>query len=221
MSAGMRDLPLELGAVLGPALITVAWLVLGFLSPGYTMWGVHVAPYSPVSQPISGLGLGPTGPFMNAAFIASGLLLTMGAFGIFQQLPDLSRRSRWIATALWALPGAGSVIDGIFTFEHFLPHLTGFLLLLATVAGFPFTGLVLRRLPEWRSFGTWLIVAGPLTLALAVLYFATFTPTIQGIQTGVSGLTERIAVSEIGAWYVALGWLVHRRRLSVRQLAFN
>ena len=25
---------------------------LGFLSPGYTLWGTHIAPYSPVSQPL-------------------------------------------------------------------------------------------------------------------------------------------------------------------------
>ncbi len=219
MSARLRGLPLELGAVAGPIVMTVAWLVLGFVSPGYYMWGVHIAPYSPISPPISGLGLGPTGPFMNAAFIVSGLLLITGAFGIFQQMPELSRRSRWIATALLGLPGVGSVIDGFFTFEQMLPHLAGFLLVLATVAGFPVTGFLLRREPESRAFGTWLMAAGPVTLALMAIYFLTFTPTIEGIQTGVAGLTERIAVGEIGAWYVALGWLVYRRRVPIRRLA--
>ena len=57
-----------------------------------------------------------------------------------------------------------------------------------------------------------MIAAGPLTLALVVLYFLAFTPTIQGIQTGVAGLTERIAVLEIGAWYVALGWIAFSKR---------
>ena len=221
MSANLRGLPLELGAVGGPIVMTLAWLALGFASPGYYMWGVHMAPYSPISQPISGLGLGPTGPFMNAAFIVSGLLLTTGAFGIFQQVPSLSRRARWIATALLALPGVGSVIDGLFTFEQVLPHLAGFLLLLATVAGFPVAGALLRREPQSRAFGTLLMVAGPVTLALVTLYFLTFTPTIEGIQTGVAGLTERIAVGEVGAWYVALGWLVYRRRMPIRRLASN
>jgi molybdopterin converting factor small subunit len=50
------------------------------------------------------------------------------------------------------------------------------------------------------------------TLALTVLYFATFTPTIEGIQHRVAGLTERILVLELQAWYVAMGWLVFRRR---------
>lgn len=207
-----RDLPLELGAVLSPISLTATWLVLGFVSPGYDLWGVHVAPYSAISQPISGLGLGPTGPFMNSVFVITGLMLVTGAIGIFQQIPGLTPRVRWLATFLLSLPGVGSVIDGIFTFDHMLPHLAGFLLVMATVVGFPVAGWSLRRLPEWRALGAGLIAAGPLTLALIILYFLTFTPTIQGIQTGVAGLTERIAVLEIGAWYVALGWITFSKR---------
>jgi hypothetical protein len=52
------------------------------------------------------------------------------------------------------------------------------------------------------------VAAGPLTLALTVLYFMTFTPTVEGIQHGVAGLTERLLVLELDAWYVAIGWLV-------------
>src|SRR5258707_6740703 len=69
---------LALGAVVGPLLFTGAWLVLGFVSPGYTVFGVHIAPYSPITQPISGLGLGPTAMYMNAAFVLSGLILAAG-----------------------------------------------------------------------------------------------------------------------------------------------
>src|SRR6266511_4010970 len=69
------------GAVAGPVLFTLAWLVLGFLSPGYTIWGTRIAPYSPISQPISGLGMGATAPYMNAAFILGGLLLLAGVLG--------------------------------------------------------------------------------------------------------------------------------------------
>ena len=63
---------LALGAVIGPVLFTLAWMILGFLSPGYTAWGTRIAPYSPISQPISGLGLGITAPFMNTAFVLAG-----------------------------------------------------------------------------------------------------------------------------------------------------
>src|ERR1700686_327606 len=115
-----------LGAVAGPVLFTLGWLVLGFISPGYTMWGTRVAPYSAISQPLSGLGLGYTGPLMNAIFILSGLLIIAGAVGVVRAIPGLSSTARWIGAALLALPGLGSVVDGIFTLEHFLPHFVGF-----------------------------------------------------------------------------------------------
>jgi hypothetical protein len=208
---------LALGVVAGPVLFTVGWFVLGFISPGYTMWGIHIAPYSIISQPLSGLGLGPTGPLMNADFIASGLLIVVGAVGVFRAILELGPAARWIGTALLALPGLGSVVDGIFTLEHFFPHFLGFGLALTTVVGFPVIGYLLRGVPGWRGFGSWLIVAGPVTLALAVLYFATFTPTIEGIQHGVAGVTERILVLELQAWYVAIGWLAFRRHGQDRQ----
>jgi hypothetical membrane protein len=160
-----------------------------------------------ISQPLSGLGLGPTGPLMNTAFILGGLLMVAGAVGIFRSIPELSPAARWIGTVLLALPGMGAVIDGVFTLEHFFFHFIGFGLALTTVVGFPVIGSLLRRVPSWRRFGSWLIVAGPVTLALTVLYFATFTPTIEGIQHGVAGLTERLLVLELQAWYVAIGWL--------------
>src|ERR1700688_5290054 len=87
-----------LSAVAGPVLFTLGWFVLGFVSPGYTMWGTRIAPYSAISQPLSGLGLGPTGPLMNSVFILSGLLMMPGAVGVFRSIPELSRRARWMGT---------------------------------------------------------------------------------------------------------------------------
>ncbi|TMB41687.1 MAG: DUF998 domain-containing protein [Chloroflexi bacterium] len=206
---------LALGAIVGPVVFTLAWLILGFLSPGYTMWGVHVAPYSAVSQPLSGLGLGPTGPYMNAAFILSGLLMMAGAVGVFASITELGPVARWTSTALLGMPGLGAVIDGMFTLESFFFHFIGFGLALTTIVGFPVIGFLLRRVPRWRRLGTWLVVAGPVTLALTVLYFTTFTPTIEGIQHGIAGLTERVIVLELDAWYVAIGFLAFRRSVSV------
>src|SRR5438093_2774771 len=96
---------LALGAVAGPVLFTLAWFILGFLSPGYTLFGTLIAPYSPISQPISGLGLGPTGPFMNTAFVLSGLLIMVGVVGIFQGIREMGVVARWSCTVLLALSG--------------------------------------------------------------------------------------------------------------------
>jgi len=203
---------LALGAVAGPVLFTLAWVVLGELSPGYTAWGTRIAPYSPISQGISGLGLGITAPFMNTAFVLCGLLLLAGAVGIFQGIREMGAVARWSCTVLLALSALGSVVDGIFTLESFLPHTAGFLLATASpVLSFVVIGLLLRRVKSFRRFGTWLLLGSPLTLALVVLYFLTFSPTVVGIQTGVAGLMERLLAIEVHAWLVALGALAFRR----------
>jgi hypothetical protein len=203
---------LALGAICGPILFTLAWVILGALSPGYTAWGVRIAPYSPISQPISGLGLGPTAPFMNAAFVLSGLLILSGVIGVFQGIREMGTLARWSCIVLLALSPLGMVIDGFFTLESFLPHTAGFLLGCATpVLSFAVIGLVLRRFRGFRRFGPWLLLGSPLTLALLILYFLTFSPTVAGIQTGVAGLVERILAIEVQAWFVVLGWLAFRR----------
>jgi uncharacterized protein DUF998 len=202
------------GAIIGPVLFTLAWVILGALSPGYTAWGTHIAPYSPISQPISGLGLGPTAPFMNAAFVLSGLLMLGGVIGIFQNIREMGALARWSCTVLLALTPLGMVVDGFFTLESILPHTAGFFLGCVTpVLSFAVNGFLLRRTRRFRRFGTWLLLGSPLTLALTVLYFLTFSPTIAGIRTGVAGLTERLLVVEVFVWFVALGALAfHEKR---------
>lgn len=203
--------PLALAAVIGPLVLTIAWLVLGHFNTGYTLWGVHVEHYSAIEQQISALGVGNTGPLMNTAFIVSGALLIVGAVGIFRVLGGhmSPRMRRWNLT-LWVLPGAGSIIDGIFTFEHFLPHFLGFGLSLMSVVAFTLTGIALRHSRFRTRPGLPLIVAGPLTLALTVWFFSTFTPTAEGQLAGIAGLTERILITEMLTWYVIVGWRAFR-----------
>lgn len=203
---------LALGAVVGPVLLTVAWVVLGFISPGYTAWGIRFAPYSPMSQPISGLGLGPTAPFMNAAFILYGLFLLAGVVGIFQAIREISAVARWSCAVLLALSAVGAVIDGIFTLQSFFPHFVGFGLGCGTpVLSFLVTGFLLRRVPSFRRFGNWLMLGSPLTLVLLVLSQATFNQATIVAGQGVAGLTERILIVEVSFWFMALGWLAFRR----------
>ena len=204
---------LALGAVAGPVLFTLAWFVLGFLSPGFTIFGTVIEPYSPVSQPISGLGLGFTAPFMNAAFVLSGILLMAGVIGVFQTMTASGLpAARWACAALLALSPLGLVIAGIFTLEDPLPHLIGFLLATGTpVLSFLAAGFFLRGIPRWRRFGTWLLVGSPLTLLLVVLFFLTFDQAAIVAGDGVAGLTQRILAVEVLAWFVAMGWLAFRR----------
>jgi hypothetical membrane protein len=203
---------LALGAIAGPALFTLAWLVLGFLSPGYPLFGTLIAPYSPISQPISGLGLGPTGAFMNTAFVLSGLLLLAGVAGIFQTVRPSGRPAGRVWAALLALSPLGLVVAGSFTLEAVMPHLLGFLLATGTpVASFLITGLFLRGIPGWRRFGTWLLLGSPLTLVLLVGFFLAFDPAAAGANVGMAGLVQRVLAVEVLAWFVALGWLAYRR----------
>ena len=203
---------LALGAVVGPVLLTVAWVVLGFISPGYTAWGIRFAPYSPMSQPISGLGLGPTAPFMNAAFILYGLFLLAGVVGIVQVIQETSAVARWACAALLALSAVGAVMDGIFTLQSFFLHFVGFGLGCGTpVLSFLITGFLLRRVPGLQRFGNWLMLGSPLTLVLMVLSHATFNQATIVAGQGVAGLTERLLIVEVSFWFVALGWLAFRR----------
>lgn len=202
---------LALGAVAGPILFTAAWVILGAVSPGYTLWDIHIAPYAWVSQPISGLGLGVTGPFMNAAFVVSGLLLLAGVVGIVASIPELGSRARWGSAALLSLSPLGCMADGVFTLESFFPHFIGYLVAIgSTVVSFLVFGLVIRRLPRWRGIGNALLLASPLTLALFIVAQVTFDPVAAGANIGVAGLTERIVVTEVFLWFVALGWVARR-----------
>ena len=71
-----------------------------------------------------------------------------------------------------------------------------------------------RRIPGWQRLGSMLLVAGPLTLMLLVSFVATFHVSAVVAGTGVAGLTERLLISEIHAWYAALGWRGFRVRES-------
>jgi hypothetical protein len=108
-------------------LFTATWLILGLVSPGFTIWGIEVAPYSPISAPISGLGLGPTAPFMNGAFVLGGALLLAGVAGIIRSIRELRGPARWSCSSLLALTPLGSIVDGVFTLESGFEHFIGFL----------------------------------------------------------------------------------------------
>jgi hypothetical membrane protein len=203
-----------LGAVAGPALFTLAWFVLGLLSPGYTIYGTRIAPYSPISQPVSGLGMGVTAPYMNAAFVlGAGLLTMIGVIGVFATLRAHGGRvRRAVCAGLLCLSPLGLGLCGIFTIEDPLIHLACFLLFVLTpFISFPVAALFLRRVPGWRRFSTALLVAVPVTIAMLAWFFFSYDQAAITVGQGISGIPERLLLIEVQAWFAALGWLGYRR----------
>jgi hypothetical protein len=134
-----------------------------------------------------------------------------GVPGVVQDITELGGVARWSCAVLLALSGLGAIVDGILTLESGFLHFIGFLLGCGTpVVSFLVTGLALRRVPHWHRFGSWLLVGSPLSLTLILLFLLTFSPTWEGARTGVAGLTERLLIVEVQAWFVALGWLGFR-----------
>lgn len=195
-----RKLPLL--ALVGVALFTLSWLVLGFISPGYRLFDIVVEPYSVIAQPISGLGLGLTGPYMNASFVLSGVLLIAGVIGIVRNWP--AARGRIASGILLGLSGVGLIICGLFTFESPMLHLLGFLLAIAMPGiGFLVAGVSLRR--AWPRFSVWLYAASALSISGLVLFQLIFHPYRAGENVGWAGLEQRIVAVIVLGTIAALG----------------
>jgi hypothetical membrane protein len=191
---------LALGAVAGPIFFMLAYTILGFLRPGYSL----------VSEQVSGLGVGVNASAMNASFILMGLLIFVGVIGIFQNMKELSAVARWICIILLELSPIGAIICGLYTFETFFLHFIGFFLACGTpVICYLVVGLLLRRVPLYRRIGSWLILGSPLTLILLYMFFTTFD--YLHTDVGAAGLIERVLILEVHAFYLTLGWLVFRR----------
>jgi len=195
------------------ATLTGAWVVLGNLSDGYRLWDIVVDRYSAVHQPISGLGLGTTGNWMNAAFVASGLCSVAGAVGIGRSVSHEDPRLGRQAAAWLVLPGAGSILCGLFTLEQMPLHSLGFLLVISPIAGYAILGRRLRRLRGWEVAGRLLAnVAAPVLAALTAGFFATFNPERAGANQGVAGLAQRLLVLALQSSLIALAYQAQRQR---------
>jgi len=192
---------IALGAVVGPIPFTLAWAMLGALRPGY----------SAISEPISLLGVGPHGLILDASFVITALLLIVGLVGAILNVGGMSVVSRSVSIVLLSLSPIGLAICGLFTADTPSVHYPAVALATGTpIVSFAVVGLLMLRVPGWRRFGAWLILASPLTLALTWLVTIDLTAMRAGATGGVGGLTERILAVEIFAWFVALGWLGFR-----------
>jgi hypothetical membrane protein len=176
----------------GAILFTVAWLILGAVSPGYELFGHVIAPYSWISQPVSGLGLGVTGPWMNAAFIVGGLLVLAGTLATTRVWAGRGGLAT-TAFVLMALTGVGMIVCGVFTLESMMLHLLGFLLAVPLPAvGFVLAGVALRR--THRGLAITGIAGGATTLVLFAVFMAIFDASGAGGNEGVAGLVQRLLI---------------------------
>lgn len=198
---------LALLAPIGAVLFTVSWLVLGFISTGYRLFDLEISPYSAVSQPISGLGLGETGPYMNTAFVLCGTLLIFGSIGFANCWPSVTHRGLWRTSAiLLTFTGVGMIIDGLFTLESVLMHLAGYLLALVTpIVSFTLFGILLWKEYDARRFAALLFVASVLTLTLFVTFQLIFDPYASGDNIGIAGLVQRALAVNVLATFAVLG----------------
>jgi len=189
------EIALAWGLIAGAVLFSAAWVILGGVRPGYS-W---------VTQPISGLGIGPGAALMNTAFVVLGVLTVTGTLGTFSLMKDIGSISRCSCVALLALSGLGAILCGLYTWESFAPHMAGSTLGLAgPIAGFSVAGFVLRRSPRWRRLGTGLVCGAALTLLLVAVFFSTFSVDAVLANRGIAGLMERLLTLDIHAWYITL-----------------
>jgi hypothetical membrane protein len=193
-------------AAAAAVLFTASWIVLGRISVGFTIFGTHVAPYNAIAQSISGLGLGKTAFAMNGAFVVTAMLLTIGILGILAACTALSPTDRLVIGALLFLCPVGVAACGVFNLEHFLPHLVGFVLAMGAPAfGFFALGWRLLHDPSHALMARFLMLAGPVTLALLIAYFWSFDPDASGRGLGYSGLLQRLLATAVLGVFAILG----------------
>lgn len=203
------------GAVVGPVVLTVGWVVLGLLFPAVkTAFGVQGGLKGTITSPISGIAVGPHGAWFTAAFIVSGLVTIVGVAGVFLTLdgaaPLARRRNTAIALALSPL---GYVVAGIFSLRISVPlHMLGFLLVAGTpIVTFVIAGRFFRSIPNRRRFGVSLLIGAPLTLILTVWFFLSYDRVAIVDGQGLDGIPSRLLALELGAYYLAMAWLTLRR----------
>jgi hypothetical protein len=215
-STGATARWVALGSLIGPVVFTLAWVILGVLQPAtLTSYGVMGGVSGAISNPISGLGVGPNALVFNVvAFVLCGLVQFVGVVGALQTTSADSRVGpRTVSALLLGLSPLGLAMAGVFTLESsVLLHTVGAGLLFATpVVSFAVAGQFFRHIPRWRTFGTGMLVGSPATLVLLVIYAASFDQAAVAAGLGIAGLTERILAIEVQAWYVVMGWLTFRR----------
>jgi Protein of unknown function (DUF998) len=186
--------------LLNLVLFQVLFIVAAMLRPGY----------SPVSQPASDLGIGPSGEWVDAAVIVLALLkIGLGLAFFMLMRPMLGGVWRSICALLIALPGLGNIVTAVFTEAPatlVIHSLASAVVVLACVLMFFVVGAVLWRAPDWHGFAVFSVLAGVVFVVLAVFLYLTFAPTSSLSALHVGGLSERAVILWRDVWYAVLGW---------------
>lgn len=161
---------------------------------------------------ISDYALGDVGWLMKLAFIAVGVGTLAIAYGLLQSVESGKRAKT--AIVLVALSGIGYVMAGAFNTDptgaeettavgglHLLGSVLVFIPLV--IAPFFLRG-VFSRTPQWKRMSRPTLVFALVLLALFIITFG--TP-----EDGMVGLTQRLFVIPMMAWWITLGW--HMRKL--------
>jgi hypothetical protein len=202
---------LLLCGMVGPMVLNLGWLVLGvFMPPVHTDFGILGGISGMITNPISGLGVGPNAILFNLAFILSGILIIIGIFGLFYLCPNKNRPiMHWIIAFLLILSPIGIIGAGIFTLRISVPlHMIAFTLAGGTpVISFIVAGMYFGRIYGWKKFGKILIIGGPLTLLLTTVFmFITYDIELIASGVGIAGIPSRLLTIEVCSYYFAIGW---------------
>lgn len=110
------------------------------------------------------------------------------------------------------LSTVGFAMCGIFTLERMLLHALGYFIGVGLpVVGFALLGWQLGRHDAYQDMGRCLVAAALVTFLLLVWYVRSFQPEASGQGLGISGLVQRLLVTEVLGVFAWLAWSVSRR----------
>ncbi len=211
-----KSTSLRLVALLGvvsPIVCVLVFTLAGFLRPNY----------SPIRSAISALGTGPNGWILNVDLIISGLLFIIFAIGFYHWMrPIISYGWLLASTSLLVISSAGVVNEGIFHQPahgepgaqlHLVLHGIGLAVLFyALVLALLILGWHLRKIPDWRMYGWYLLLTAFATLGLLII------PTQIAGSGHIWGFIERVQVIIAFSWPIIIGWRLFTYRLPINPI---